>query len=252
MSRCKAVTFDLWDTIVHDESDEPKRKELGLRSKRDERRHLVWQALNATEPIDYEAVSLAYDVADAGFRVTWKEDSITWRLEQRLRVVLDGLGRTLSPDAFDHLVERTGAMEVEVPPALIDGIGGALLDLSQRYRLAVVSDAIVTPGTRLRELLDHHGVRQYFRGFAFSDEIGRSKPHRSMFEAVCSQLGVGLDEIVHVGDREHNDVKGPHALGASAVLFTATRDKDKATTTADAVCEHHRDLPSIIDRLAGN
>ena len=41
----KAVTFDLWDTMVHDDSDEPKRAARGLRSKREERRHLLWQAL---------------------------------------------------------------------------------------------------------------------------------------------------------------------------------------------------------------
>ena len=39
MSRMiKAVTFDLWDTIVHDDSDEPKRKAKGLRTKKAERR----------------------------------------------------------------------------------------------------------------------------------------------------------------------------------------------------------------------
>lgn len=250
MTQIKAVTFDLWDTIVHDDSDEPKRRELGLRSKRDERRHLAWEALNAIEPINYETVSLAYDVADSGFNVAWKEDSINWRLEQRIRVILNGLGRTLPQKDFDLLVERTGAMEVEVPPDAIEGITDALADLSQRYRLAIVSDAIVTPGTGLRELLARHGVKDYFEGFAFSDEVGRSKPHRAMFDSAASQLGVALDEIVHIGDRDHNDVKGPHAIGAKAVLFTATRDKDKSITTADAICEHHRHLPQIIDRLA--
>ena len=250
MSRIKAITFDLWDTIVHDDSDEPKRRELGLRSKRDERRHLVWEALNDIEPIDYEVVSRAYDVADAGFNVTWKECFINWRLEQRIRVILDGLGRSLPRDVFDRVIERTAAMEVEVPPDLIDGIAEALADLSSRYRLAIVSDAIVTPGTGLRRLLERYEVKQYFQAFAFSDEVGHSKPHSSMFDEAAKQLGVGLDEIVHIGDRDHNDVKGPHAIGARAVLFTATRDKDKATTTADAICEHHRDLPGIIDRLA--
>ena len=61
---------------------------------------------------------------------------------------------------------------------------------------------------------------------------------------------MGVDEIVHIGDRDHNDVKGPHALGAKAILFTAARDADKDATTADAVCEHHRDLPATVDRLA--
>jgi hypothetical protein len=48
--RIKAVTFDLWDTIVHDDSDEPKRKAQGLRSKKAARRHLLWQALDRHQP----------------------------------------------------------------------------------------------------------------------------------------------------------------------------------------------------------
>jgi FMN phosphatase YigB (HAD superfamily) len=246
----KAVTFDLWDTIVDDDSDEPKRAAKGLRSKRDERRHLVWSALDALDPIDLATVTLAYDTADAGFNLVWKELHINWTVAQRLRVVLNGLGRSLPPDAFDRLVEDTGRMEVEIPPNAIDGIAAALAELSQRYKLAVVSDAIVTPGTGLKAILEGHGLAQYFSGFAFSDEVGHSKPHRAMFDRACAELGVAVDEIVHIGDRDHNDVKGAHALGAKAVLFTAARDADKDVTTADAVCARHRDLPAIIDRLA--
>ncbi len=42
----RAVTIDLWDTIIDDDSDEPKRKAKGLRTKAEERRHLVWAALD--------------------------------------------------------------------------------------------------------------------------------------------------------------------------------------------------------------
>jgi len=246
----KAVTFDLWDTIVDDDSDEPKRAARGLRSKRDERRHLVWAALSDLEPIDLERVVLAYDTADAGFNVVWKELHVNWTVAQRLRVVLNGLGRELPEDAFGQLVEETGRMEVEIPPDPIDGIADALAALARRYKLAVVSDAIVTPGRGLKAILEGHGLARYFSGFAFSDEVGHSKPHRAMFDRACAELGVAVDEIVHVGDRDHNDVKGPHALGAKAVLFTAARAADKNATTADAVCERHRDLPAIVDLLA--
>ena len=246
----KAVTFDLWDTIVYDDSDEARRKAQGLRSKRDERRHLIWDALNALAPTSYEDVVLAYDTADAGFNVVWKELHINWTVEQRLRVVLAGLGRELPADVFQGVVEDTGQMEVDIPPDAIEGIGEALAELSKRYKLAVVSDSIVTPGTGLRQLLEGHGLKQYFSAFAFSDEVGHSKPHRSMFDCACEQLGVAVEEIVHVGDRDHNDVKGPHALGAKAILFTASRDADKDTTTADAICKTHYDLASTVDRLA--
>jgi len=132
----------------------------------------------------------------------------------------------------------------------IDGIGEALAELAKRYRLAVVSDAIVTPGTGLRAILDTHGLAHHFQAFAFSDEVGHSKPHASMFESAAEQLGVALDQIVHIGDRDHNDVAGPHAIGAKAVLFTGSRPDDREITKADAICERHADLPAVIDRLA--
>ena len=246
----KAVTFDLWDTMIHDDSDEAKRKAQGLRSKKAERRHLLWAALNAVEPIDAEQVNLAYDVADAAFNHVWHDLFVTWTIAERLRVALSGLGRELPQAAFAKVVTAHESMEVEVPPDTVDGIEDALAELAQRYKLCVVSDTIVTPGTGLRELLEGHGLKQYFSGFAFSDEVGHSKPHRAMFEAAAGQLGVEIEEMVHIGDRDHNDVKGPQALGMKAVLFIATRAQDKDTTSADAICARHADLPAIIDRLS--
>ncbi|TDI59399.1 MAG: HAD family hydrolase [Alphaproteobacteria bacterium] len=246
----KAVTFDLWDTMIHDDSDEATRKAQGLRSKRAERRHLLWEALNAAEPIGAERVNLAYDVADAAFNRVWHDLFVTWTIEERLRVVLEGIGRALPEAAFAKVVAAHESMEVEIPPDTIDGIEVALADLAQRYKLCVVSDTIVTPGRGLRDLLEGHGLKQYFSGFAFSDEIGHSKPHRAMFDAAADQLDVAMEEMVHIGDRDHNDVKGSQVLGMKAVLFVATRAHDKDQTSADAICARHAELPGIVDRLA--
>ena len=43
-----------------------------------------------------------------------------------------------------------------------------------------------------------------------------------------------------------------YAIGARAVLFTATRPDDKDMTSADAICESHKDLPGVIIKLAQN
>lgn len=246
----KAVTFDLWDTIVDDDSDEALRAEQGLRSKRDERRFQIWEALNDVKPIDYQHVALAYDTAEAGFNVVWKECYINWTIEQRIRVVLAGLKRQVTDPVFNRLVAGHACMEVDIPPKPIDGIQQALQELSTRYKLCIVSDSIVTPGAGLREILDKHGLKQYFSGFAFSDEVGHAKPHPAMFQSASQQLGVELNEIVHIGDRDHNDVKGPHAIGAKAILFIAARADDRDITNADAICTSHHDLPDIVDRLA--
>jgi HAD superfamily hydrolase (TIGR01549 family) len=153
---------------------------------------------------------------------------------------------------MSKVVKAHEEMEFVVKPDLVFGAPEALRDLAGRYRLCVVSDAIVTPGSLLREILRSYGIAQYFGSFAFSDEIGHSKPHPTMFQHVAGELGVSLDQMVHVGDRDQNDVQGPHELGMKAILFTATRDVDKANTSADAICERHADLPAIVDRMAGN
>jgi putative hydrolase of the HAD superfamily len=141
-------------------------------------------------------------------------------------------------------------MEVVIRPDLIPGIAEALAALHGRYKTCIVSDAIVSPGRCLKRLLESYGLAGHFDGFAFSDEVGHSKPHRGMFESAAKQMALPLDEIVHIGDRDHNDVKGPQALGMKAILFTATRAVDKDRTTADAICERHADLAAIVDRLA--
>jgi HAD superfamily hydrolase (TIGR01549 family) len=247
----KAISFDLWDTVIHDDSDEPTRKSMGLRSKHDERRHLVWDALKrAGHEVTPEAVAEAYDRADAAFNKAWKGDHVTWPIRERLTVLLKDLDLELPDALMDKLVKAHEEMEFVIKPDLVHGAPEAIRDLAGRYKLCVVSDAIVSPGSMLRQILRSHGIAHHFSSFAFSDEIGHSKPHRDMFQHVADELGVTFEEMVHVGDRDHNDIKGPQELGMKAVLFTATRDVDKANTSADAICERHADLPSIIDRLA--
>jgi putative hydrolase of the HAD superfamily len=251
MTACtiQAVSFDLWDTIVHDDSDEAKRKAQGLLSKREQRRHLLWQALCKEGSISLEQVSMAYDVADAAFNTVWHDQHVTWPIAARIDVILKGLDRTLAENDLAEVIHAHEMMEVDIYPDIIDGCAQALEQLASRYRLAIVSDTIVSPGTALRQLLEKHGVAQYFSAFAFSDEVGRSKPHRSMFESAASQLGVDVREMVHLGDRDHNDVKGPQAIGMKAILFTASRDVDQQNTSADAICAHYSKLPEILESL---
>lgn len=246
----EAISFDLWDTVIHDDSDEPKRAARGLRSKAAERRHLVAQALAAQAPIDARLCDAAYNAMEAAFRHVWHYQHVTWTVAERLQVLLAGLGRELPAETTRCLTRALEEMELEVMPDPIEGVREALEALASRYRLGVMSDAIYTPGRCLRTWLERHDLLRYFEGFAFSDEVGRSKPHRAMFDALSTALRVPHHAMVHVGDREHNDVAGAHAAGLRAILFAGTRDRDLATTRADAVCLRHAELPAVVARLA--
>ncbi len=249
MSQIRVVSFDLWDTVFVDDSDEPKRRQQGLPTKLVERRDLVYRFLSRHAPIDRALVNCAYDTVDAAFRQVWHHQHVTWSVEVRLRVLLAGLKRELPDEELRELVDLHEHMELHIRPDLAPGVEAALRALSSRYTLVVISDAIFTPGRVLREMLASYGLRDLFSAFVFSDEIGCSKPSPKMFHRIAELTGCSLDEIVHVGDREHNDIAGPHEVGSRAVLFTGAIDRDSANTRADAVCRDYAQLPAIIDSL---
>jgi putative hydrolase of the HAD superfamily len=90
---------------------------------------------------------------------------------------------------------------------------------------------------------------RHFSFVVFSDEIGAAKPAPIVFQRAAEGLGVPLADIVHVGDRESNDVAGPLATGMRAVLYTGVVDRDSANTQANAICRHFAELPEIIKGL---
>ena len=251
MPSVRVLSFDLWDTVFVDDSDEPKRRELGLPPKPVERRELVHRFLSRHDAIERALVDCAYDTADAAFRHVWRYQHITWTVEQRLRVLLNGLKRSLPDDELQELVRLHEDMELRVRPDLVPGVADAIKTLAQRYGLVVVSDTVFSPGRVLRELLAGYGLLEHFSAFVFSDEVGWSKPAPQVFQRAAELMGCRLDEMVHIGDRERNDVDGPKSLGARAVLFTAAIDRGSAGTQADAVCTACHFLPDIIESLAG-
>ena len=245
----KAITFDLWDTVFIDDTDEPKRKAAGRPTKAVERRELVKQFVNKHKQVSQEIVNTAYNAQDAAFRKAWHDQHITWSVNERLEIVLKGLGVTLPKDEMAELVRLHEEMELEFRPNFVPGVHEAIKLLSEKYKLGVISDAIFSPGKSLRQLLEGEGLLQYFSTFVFSDEVGCSKPAECVFNAAKNRLGVEFNEIVHIGDREHNDILGPERMGMKSILCIAALDRGSNRNRADAWFENYSELPSIMDKL---
>ena len=247
----KAITFDLWDTVLIDESDEPKRRSLGLKSKNEARRQILWEVLNGRSAIDKTIVDTAFQAQETAYRERWLGERITPSVADRLVAILEELGRELPVAEFDRLVSDCQDMEVNIPPDIFADAAAGLRDLSGRYCLGVVSDTIYTSGSGMRAILDGYDVLSCFSEFAFSDEVGRAKPDARIFNYVAEKLGVALDEVIHVGDRELNDIQGAQALGMKAILFTASRDESLENGShADAIAKDYAELVVQIDLLA--
>ena len=247
--KIKAITFDLWDTVFIDDSDEPKRKASGRPTKVIERRRLVHEFVNRHSRVSQEIVNAVYDTADAAFRSVWHDQHVTWTVAERLTILLKGLGQTLPDSEMDELIRLHEEMELEFRPDFIPGVHDAIRALHKNYKLGVISDAIFSPGRALRALLEGEGLLQYFDVFVFSDEIRYSKPEPVVFQAALKGFDIKPGQMVHIGDREHNDIAGPQPLGVKAILCTAAIDRDSENTNAEATFSNYKDLPDIIEKL---
>ena len=254
----QALTFDFWDTIAADDSDEPKRAQLGLPSKADERVVLFVDHITQRYPhIEPDEAAQAYRQANARFREEWHNHHQTPSVHRRLSYAYDCLGLTPAPGKYATLVHEVNdlaraieTMEVRIPPDFAPHIHTTLAELAQQYTLGIISDTIHTTGRGVRHLLYQQGLLQYFRLFLFSDEVGESKPSPRIFRRAMLELGLPASMIAHIGDRESNDIAGPLAIGMRAILYHGIVDRGSDRTRAHATCADFRRLPYIVQRMA--
>ncbi len=73
-----AITFDFWDTIVDDDSDEPKRAAQGLPDKATSRLRLLTAEINRHHPnLSPSQIEQAFNHANERFRHHWKVEHFT-------------------------------------------------------------------------------------------------------------------------------------------------------------------------------
>jgi len=145
-------------------------------------------------------------------------------------IVASKLG--ISASRLSRIVEEALLSTAERLP--LPGAAEALA-LTKRLgvRLGVAGNVLFWPSGLTRRILEETGLASFVDEMVFSDEVGCSKPDPRFFEAAASRLGVGVEELIHVGDRPDEDVAGVLATGGYAVLAWAEVDEDM-------VCIHKR------------
>jgi putative hydrolase of the HAD superfamily len=253
----QAVTFDFWDTIAIDDSDELKRAQMGLPSKAEARIQLFVDHMRRHYPhVPGEQVEEAYRVANERFRHDWHQEHRTPTVVQRIHFAYEALGLAPEPGHWarlirevDELARDLETMEVRIAPDFAPGIQRMLDQLAGEYRLGIISDTIHTTGRGIRHLLYQQGLLPYFSFFVFSDEVGASKPSHKVFRHASQQVGLPPQLMLHIGDRESNDVDGPLALGMRAILYTGIIDRGSAYSRATAICRNYGALPELVRRM---
>ena len=203
----KAITFDLWNTLL----SEGNYIDLRINYLHDALEDLGF-------PRDLEEIKNAYRSAHDYAHKVWAEENYRYvPAEERVEYMLKRLRINLPDSVKEPIVKWFKETILRRPPSLIEGVKETITTLHGRFRLGIICDTGMTPGYVMRIVLRRAGILGFFDSTVFSDEVGFNKPHRLVFKRALMELGVMPSEAVHVGDLLHTDIAGAKMIGMRAV-----------------------------------
>jgi putative hydrolase of the HAD superfamily len=154
-----------------------------------------------------------------GLRTSETRETERWR-----RIVFQVLDDVTDPDAcFQELFQHFGTPQAWQCDPQADSV---LSELAGRGRLLGIASNY---DRRLRLVVAGLPELEPFRNVVISSEVGWRKPAPQFYQALCQEVGLAAEKILHVGDDLANDYEGAQAVGMRAVLFDP---ENKAGSTA--------------------
>ncbi|RZL53379.1 MULTISPECIES: HAD family hydrolase [Pedobacter] len=93
----------------------------------------------------------------------------------------------------------------------------------------ILSNTGFIKGKTLRKVLNHLQIDQFIDFQLYSDEVRMSKPNPKFFELMLNTIDqkkhpeLTLNNIIHVGDNPHADIRGANALGIKSMLINSNQ-----------------------------
>ena len=69
---------------------------------------------------------------------------------------------------------------------------------------------------RLPVLLEGLGLARFFEAIVYSAGVGAEKPFPAIFHHALDHLELPPEQVIHIGDRQREDVEGAQAVGMQA------------------------------------
>lgn len=216
----KLVLFDLWGTLINDDG-----RHEGLT--RDVIRARMMLEVLAPHGLTHDEAAVLAACDRAGVELSMihgdgRDISAEARTVLYLRHLDDGIGEQLDAAAWDALHRAVLTPALHARPTLRPHAVKAVCEVKALgLATGLVSNAGLTPGFVLRELLDAHGVLPYLDETIFSDEVEASKPNPAIFAHALDAFGAAPEDAVFVGDQPILDVLGPQNAGIRAIQVGA-------------------------------
>ena len=102
----------------------------------------------------------------------------------------------------------------------VPGTKDALERLQERFVCAVASNAGVSDGELMAQALDRVGMRQYFRYFFTSKELGIEKPDPEFFREILRRMEIQPGECIMVGNSYEKDIAPARIVGMRTIWLS--------------------------------
>ena len=172
-----------------------------------------------------EDLERAYEQSATKLQNVWNKNEEVPIMDQiQLLIQLAGGRQIVLDQSWLQLIEDAYVNPIlTIPPKLNQDAPAVLRAVRDRgYKIGLISNTGRSPGDALRKLLDGYSVLKFFDVTVFSNEVGRRKPDRTIFEYTAHLLGAENDDIIHVGDSPQADFWGARNAGMSAILLNQT------------------------------
>ena len=207
----KAIFFDLDGTLRHSvpsgaEVFTDYVKTLGLQVDGEAHlRAIRWEHLYWANSVDLRDDLLAHSIDTEKFWIEYSRRRLTalgaapaWALEFA-PVISKHMGEVYKPDSI-------------VP----EDVRKALPPLKQAgYVLGVISNR----DKPFQELLEDHGISEFFEFSLAAGEVNIFKPDPGVFEHALQRVKLSASEVIYVGDNYYADVVGARRAGLRPVLY---------------------------------
>jgi putative hydrolase of the HAD superfamily len=170
---------------------------------------------------------------DRAFHTVWQEMPRRSAIEGPRENDDKGWWRELVRRVFDHVapslseLDRENFFEVAYEHfaeasvwELYPDVPELLEQLRPHFQLAVISNF----DGRLRFILQHLGISNYFSYIFISSELGADKPDPEIFRRALQVIHLNANEVLHVGDDPERDWKA--AKEAGLLVFQLDRPKN--------------------------
>lgn len=218
----KAVTFDLWQTLIVEDHEINKRR-ARLRIDR-----VADSLRKASRPFPEEELWRAFGECVshcAEFRLKGREVSFDGQIRIFLERLKQGLPGQLSHDQKRAVRDAYDLAFLDAALPADPAAAPVLKALKDRgCALGLISNTAMTSGETFRVHLTRLGLLHFFDTVVFSDEIGYAKPSGRVFQQALDALGSSPEAAVHVGDDRAADVGGALKAGLRAIWVARPPD----------------------------